>query len=270
MKESYDALAERRIAVTRAPEQSESLVTEIEARGGRVIRCPTIRLAEPESWVEMDRALAQLDAYDWVVFTSPNGVRFTLSRMDALGLGIHGGLPSVAAAGPATAATLVERGVSVAFVASGEGSLPLAEALSPAQGASVLMARSDRSDPIAAEILRRRGARNVDEIVAYRTIPTNPGAEVLEQLREGVDGIAFTSPSTLRGFLDGGTEWRSLAEQAIVATLGPTTTKAAQAAGLVAHEAEEKTMKGLVDVLADGLRQRQAVPPGEHPRDNAR
>ena len=246
----------RRVVVTRAAEQAEGLCRALEALGAVAVRCPTIRLAPPARWDELDGALARLAAYDWVLFTSANGVRFTLERMSDHGLG-GADLPGarVGAVGSRTAKALIGFGVEPAFVAPDEGSMPLAEALLPIEGVSVLMARSDRSDPVAAEILRRRGARRVDEVVAYRTIPTAPSGGDLEDVRRGADAVTFTSPSTVQGFVLLGPEWRGLLSGAIVASLGPTTSAAARAEGMeVRVEATERTMAGLVEALARGFR----------------
>jgi uroporphyrinogen III methyltransferase/synthase len=251
------ALSDKRVVVTRAREQAEELCLALEEQGARPIRCPTIRLSSPERWEPMDAALGRLERYDWIVFTSPNGVRFTLDRMQALGL--EPGMlchARIATVGPRTARALAEQGVEADVLAPDAGSLPLAEALSPVQDAEILLARSDRADPVAGAVLRRRGARNVDEVVAYRTVPVAPEHEALDELRLGVDGITFTSPSTVHGFVSLGPEWRRLVAGAIVATLGPTTTGAARDAGLAVEEAEEQTMTGLVQALARGFARR--------------
>jgi uroporphyrinogen III methyltransferase/synthase len=141
-----DRLAGKRVVVTRAVEQAEGLCVALEARGARAIRCPTIRLAPPDDWVPIDAALGRIDSYDWVVFTSPNGVRFTLERIVALGLDATVlRRTRVASVGRRTARALVERGVDAAFVAPDEGSIPLAESLAPVEGAVILMARRRRS-----------------------------------------------------------------------------------------------------------------------------
>lgn len=247
----------RRVVVTRAQEQADSLCRALEERGARPIRCPTIRLAGPEDSERLDAALRRLESYDWIVFTSPNGVRFTVGRMRELGLEIEALRDArIATVGPRTGRALAERGVEADFLAPDAGSIPLAEALAPVDGASILMARSDRADPVAGEVLRRRGARNVEEVVAYRTVPAAPEGEILDELRLGFDGITFTSPSTVHGFVSLGPEWRRLVAGAIVATLGPTTTGAARKVGLTVEEAEEKTMTGLVDALARAFRRR--------------
>jgi uroporphyrinogen-III synthase len=249
----------RRVVVTRAQEQAKSLCLALEERGARPICCPTIRLAGPRDPGPLQAALRRLESYDWIVFTSPNGVRFTVGQMRELGLGIEALRDArIATVGLRTARALAERGVEASFLAPDAGSLPLAEALTPVDDASILMARSDRADPVAGEVLRRRGARNVEEVVAYRTVPTAPEGGILDELRLGFDGITFTSPSTVHGFVALGPEWRRLVAGAIVATLGPTTTGAARNAGLAVEEAEEKTMTGLVDALARGLRRRES------------
>ena len=263
------ALKGKRVVVTRAREQAEGLCLALAERGAHPIPCPTIRLAPPEHWEPVDAALRRLEGYDWIVFTSPNGVRFTLGRMQALGLRVEALRGArIATVGPRTAHVLAECGVESDFLTPDEGSIPLAEALAPVEGANVLMARSDRADPVAGEVLRRRGARNVDEVVAYRTVAVAPKGEALEELRVGVDGITFTSPSTVHGFVSLGPEWRRLAARAIVATLGPTTAAAARDAGLVVEEAEERTMTGLVEALARGFARRAEE--GAHERRDTR
>jgi uroporphyrinogen III methyltransferase / synthase len=249
-----DPLVGKRIVVTRAEGQAESLCLALQERGAHPVHCPTIRLEGPEQWAPLDRALQRLDAFDWVVFTSVNGVRFALDRSEAIGMGADA-LRSVrvAVVGTRTARALEERGIEAAFVAPDEGSIPLAEALGPVEGAAILMARSDLADPVAGQILRRRGAREVREVVAYRTLPVAPEGPGLLELRLGIDGITFTSPSTVHGLVALGPEWRRLVSGAIVATLGPTTTGAAREAGLAVEEADEKSIQSLVEALARGF-----------------
>lgn len=249
---SVTHLDRRRIAVTRTEDQSDELCTLLEEAGAIPVRCATIRVAPLESFEALDAALSRLDTYRWLVLTSPNGVRSVVDRM------AHLGVPAsklktveVAAVGPGTARALSELGIRPAFVPKEERSQALAESLSPIAGERILLARADIADPAPAHILLRRGARLVDDVAAYRTVPAAPTANALEELRRGVDGITFTSPSTVRGFLEVGPEWPTLVDGTIVASIGPVTTAAARDAGLMVHvEAEERTMRGLVEALA--------------------
>ncbi len=219
------------------------------------MRCATIRVAPPDSYDELDSALSRLDTYQWLIFTSGNGVRSVLARMEHVGLSVAQleGV-RVAAVGPRTAQALAEHGIPAAFVPTESRSRSLAESLGPVAGQRILLARADIADREPAEILLRRGARQVDDVVAYRTVPAAPHGRALQELRRGVDGITFTSPSTVLGFVDRGPEWREQVSGTIVASIGPVTTAAARDAGLEVHvEAEERTMSGLVEALVRGF-----------------
>jgi uroporphyrinogen III methyltransferase/synthase len=251
------ALAGKRVVVTRALEQAGTLRSALEAEGAYVVLCPTIRVAPPDSYAALDTALGRLGEYGWVVFTSANGVRFTLDRMAELGLG-----PAslrwhrVAAVGMETERTLAARGVGVTFSGVGEGAAGLAEVLPEVLGAAVLLARSDLADATPVEILARRGARRVDDVVVYRTVPTPPKPEAIAELERGVDALTFTSPSTVRG-LSLVPRHQDLLAGAAVATIGPSTSAAAREAGFTVHaEAEEPNAAGLVRAVAAALSRR--------------
>jgi uroporphyrinogen III methyltransferase/synthase len=252
-----NALVGKRVVVTRADEQADALCAALESAGAEPLRCPTIRIAPPPSFDEMDEALGRLDDYHWVVFTSANGVRTTLARASELG-GAAARLSAarVAAVGRVTAAALSERGVPVGFVpADAEGSSALAMSLPEVRGLRVLLALGDKADPILARVLRKRGAARVDVVTAYLTHPLTPVGPALEELRNGVDAITFTSPSTVAGFVSMGPDWRGLIRRAVVATIGPTTTAAAMSSGIGVHaEARERTTVALVEAVSFALR----------------
>lgn len=249
------ALTGKRIVVTRAAEQAAGLCGGLEGAGAVVIRCPTIRVVPPVSYVGLDAALAGIDDYRWIVFTSTNGVRAVLSRMAELGRPVtilEGS--RVAAVGTSTARALEAQGVRPAFIPQVERSWALAGSLSPVEGEYIILVRADIADAGVAETLRQRGAARVEDVAAYRTLLLSPTPEVLEELRRGVDGITFTSPSTVRGFLGIGSERRGLLDGAVVASLGPATTEAAQREGIVTDvEAVERSMSGLVDALGEAF-----------------
>lgn len=248
-------LAGKRVAVTRAEEQVGGLREALEAAGATVILCPTIRIDPPESFEDLDAALGRLEAYRWIAFTSSNGVRAVLSRMETLGLPTSALLDErVAAVGSSTARALREQGIRPAFIPSVERSRALAETLEPVAGACILLTRADIADPGVAETLLGRGSEAVDDVVAYRTSLLSPSGEALEELRRGVDGITFTSPSTVRGFLGVGPEGRDLLEDVRVVTLGPATTEVARREGIrVDAESIERSMSGLVEALGRAL-----------------
>lgn len=249
------ALSGKRVAVTRADEQADALCAALEAAGAESIRCPTIRIAPPVSFDAMDAALGRLTEYQWVVFTSANGVRTTLARAQELGAPAAGlAHARVAAVGRVTAAALTQRGVPVGFVPAEEGSSALANTLPEVRGLRVLLALGDKADPILARTLRKRGAVQVDVVTAYLTHPVAPSGGGLEELRNGVDAITFTSPSTVAGFVSLGPDWRGLIRRAVVATIGPTTTAAAMTSGVGVHaEAAERTTGALLEAVSFAL-----------------
>jgi uroporphyrinogen-III synthase len=244
-------LAGKRVVVTRAHEQAAELCSALAALGAVAVRCPTIRIAPATSYEALDAACARLDSYDWVVFTSANGVRAVLAHLAATGVQPPKlSTKRVAAVGRATAHVLHDRGVSVAYVPDQEGSRSLGEGLPQVEGSRVLLARGDKADPTLARILAQRGARLVDAVTAYRTLPTAPGRTDLEQLRKGIDAVTFTSPSTVSGFVSMGPEWRELLRGRVVVTIGPSTTAAARASGLqVTAEARERSERGMIEAL---------------------
>jgi uroporphyrinogen-III synthase len=246
-------LAGKRIVVTRADEQAAELCALLEAAGAVAVRCPTIVIAPPTSYDEMDAALGRLSGYDWIVFTSANGVRHLLDRAEALGVGPALAAARVAAVGTVTARALAARGASVAFVPEEESAEALGAGVPDLAGRAVLLIQGGKADPGLTRRLEERGAR-VTAVAAYHTVPTAPSGDSLTELRKGADGLTFTSPSTVEGFIALGPEWRSLARRAIVATIGPTTTAAALAFGFGVHaEARERGMSALIEALESVL-----------------
>jgi uroporphyrinogen-III synthase len=237
----------KRVVITRADEQAGELAALLEAAGAVPVRAPTILIAPPASYAELDAALAGVRAHDWLVFTSANGVRSLLGRAEQLGVELR---TRVAAVGGTTSRALGERGVPVAFVPPEERASALGATLPDVEARSVLLVRGEKADPALARLLEARGA-HVAAVTAYRTLPVAPSGQGLEELRLGTDVITFTSPSTVEGFVSLGPEWRSLARHAIVVTIGPTTTAAALELGFGVHaEAHERSMSALVDAIA--------------------
>jgi uroporphyrinogen III methyltransferase/synthase len=247
-------LARRRVAVTRTGEQADALCAALEAAGAEPVRTPTIRFAPPPSYAQLDAALGALSEFEWVVFTSANGVRAALERAAEIGVATAAiATRRLAAVGGSTAGALAARGLTASFVPAGEAAGELARGIPDVAGRRVLLARGDRGDPALGRILSDRGAL-VESVTAYVTIPVPPSGQGLEELSIGVDAITFTSPSTVTGFVSLGPDWRGLVRRAVVATIGPTTTAAAMTSGLGVHaEAKERTNAGLVEAVAAAL-----------------
>ena len=250
-------LGGKRIVVTRAEQQAADLCELLEAEGAIPIRCPSIRIAAPESYETLDSALRMLHEYRWVVFTSTNAVRAVLDRMRRIDVP-DGALAatSVAAVGPRTRHVLDARGITVAYVPEEHRGAALSEQLDIVSGARVLLPRSEIASRDTIDDLRGRGAE-VDAVVAYRTVHAPHHPDVVAELRDGFDAITFTSPSTVEGFIHSRPEWRVLLRGAMVVTLGPVTSAAATSAGLLVHfEARDRTMEGLTEALVVAFTQR--------------
>ena len=144
-----------------------------------------------------------LGEFQWVIFTSVNGVRAFWERLAAAGrdAGIFEPGIRVAAIGPATARALEERGVQPQFIPEEYVAEAIAAGIGNVSGQRILLPRADIARKALAEALRGGGA-TVDEVAAYRTLPAEPDPRVADELRKGVDVITFTSSSTVRYFVE--------------------------------------------------------------------
>lgn len=246
-----------RVLVTRTRDQASQLSAALRAHGAEPVACPLIATAPPLDWNPLDAAIRNLGAYDWVVFTSANGVdgffrRLWLAGLDARALSEV----RISAIGPATAEALAARGIRADLVPDEYVAEAVAEAMGDVRGQRVLLPRADIARPALAERLARAGAR-VDEVVAYRTVQPDGLATRLREAAQNVDVITFTSSSTVRHFVAAlGEEARAVADRAVVACIGPITAKTAQDFGVVPQiVAREYTVDGLVRALVEWRRQ---------------
>ena len=243
----------RKILVTRSRDQAGVLSDALRAQGAEPIEFPVIKVVPPSSYAPLDAALGRVGAYDWLLFTSANGVRATLDRLRQLGRDARSlAGPKVGAIGPATADSLARLELKVDFVPSRFVAEAAAEEFpeDPA-GKRILILRAEEAREVLPEKLAERGAA-VDVAPAYRTeIEESDAARVKEMLRTGeIDIITFTSSSTVTNFvrLIGGAE---AARGAKVACIGPVTARTAEQHGLTPDIiAEEYTIEGLVAALA--------------------
>jgi uroporphyrinogen III methyltransferase/synthase len=247
-------LANRRILVTRRPEQSATLVTMLEALGAVVLELPTIEISPADDTTPLDSALLTLHRFDWVVFTSPNAVSAVKARMEALGTdnSVVGRATSVASVGPSTTEAIHERfpGSEVALQPeAGFRAEGLIEAFRArgVRGQRILLPSSSRARPALAQALISDGAR-VEVVTAYRTV-TPPGLQhrFQEILLAGFDLATFASPSAIENLAEiVGERIRGVRS----AVIGPVTEEAARAAGLdVRVVANPSTAAGLVEAI---------------------
>ncbi len=253
-------LTGQRIVVTRAREQASALSAQLLAAGAEPIEYPVIGFAPPDDWEPLDRALVALGGYDWVIFTSVNGVRFVLERMRDLGIDTAElTCPSVGAIGPATAAELEQAGIRPTFVPSEFVAEAVIAQIGDVAGQRLLLPRADIAREALVEGLEAKGA-TVDNVVAYRTVLGDAETDVVQQLRERrIDAVTFTSSSTVRNFFSRleqsglpNREARALLEDVTIAAIGPITARTARDYGLtVAIEADRYTIDGLVGALIE-------------------
>lgn len=237
--------------VTRAPHQARELRELFEARGARVVEAPTIRIAPPSDPEPLRRAALEVESYDWVVFTSVNGVSAFRAALDETGRSPDAlkNLRSCAI-GPATGDAMEEEldlppdVVPDEYVA--EAVLAALDGTGEVEGRRFLIPRAAEARETLPRGLEERGAV-VDVVEAYRTLPGTDEARELRELldRGGVDLLTFTASSTVRNFHD---MVGADVNGARVAVIGPITARTARELGLPVHvEADEYTIPGLVD-----------------------
>lgn len=245
-------LAGLRIVVTRAETQNAEFARKLAALGAEVIEFPSISIRPPADPRPLEEAIARLDGYDWLIFTSANGVRFFLERLRAAGRSASSVRARVCAIGPATRRALEEQGVQVALTPREYVAESLVDAFAgePLAGKRILLPRAAVARDVVPESLRARGAL-VDVVEAYRTvIPEDASRRAAEVFgRSKPDWITFTSSSTAKNFL--AAAGRAALEGVRVASIGPVTSATLREQGVeVDAEAAVYTTDGLIAAIA--------------------
>jgi uroporphyrinogen III methyltransferase / synthase len=254
-----------KILITRPRNQADSFADALALAGFEPIFFPVIEIRPFAENVALDRAIAKLDCYDWVVFTSVNGVDAFFKRLPSplAPLPFRAHVPSrergaeggvrVAAIGPKTAHSLTVRGVTPDFVPDEYVAEAILPGLGDLRGCWVLLPRAEIARKALPEAIAAAGGI-VHEIAVYQTVPAEPDPDGLAALQFGVEVVTFTSPSTVENFVEltrrAGLDPLHLPGNPQIACIGPITEKAAQAAGFVhVLVAEEYTTEGLVEIL---------------------
>ena len=244
------------IVVTRARAQASDLVEFLSELGAECLECPTIKIEPPKDYSLLDKAIKNLSAYDWVVFTSVNGVTYFFERLFAAGKDVRAlNKLQTATIGPVTEKKLFEFGFNSDIVPESYR----AEAVVKAFGSvdikdrKVLLPRAEEARPILPDKLTEMGA-SVDEIPVYRTVAVDAGGDqLIKQLEEkSIDMITFTSSSTVKNFkaLIPSKKFQSLLNGVIIASIGPITTDTARELGFDVHiTAESYTIPGLCEAI---------------------
>lgn len=242
----------RKILVTRSREQASELSKLLSDQGANAIEFPTIEIKPPQSFQPLDRAIRHLKEYEWLIFTSVNGVEAFFERLFFLKRDLRdfAGL-SIAAIGPATAKAVEGYHLKVELVADEYKAEGLVRSLAKnkIKGTKFLIPRAAEARPVLVQELKRLGAK-VDEVAAYQTVrPTSRRKELVQLLKgEKIDLITFASSSTVCNFMEIlGKENRSLLKRIPIASIGPITTKTARELSLkVTIEPKKFTIPHLV------------------------
>jgi uroporphyrinogen III methyltransferase/synthase len=247
----------KRILVTRPKSQAPAFSDLIAAAGGEALECPTIEIVPPEDLGPLDRALERLSTYNWLVFTSANGIAPFMTRLRDTQRDVRAlsGL-KICSIGPRTAEALSAYGLRADVVPDQFQAEGILEVLDECQvrGMRILIPRALVAREILPEQLRTRGAI-VDVVPVYRTIrPVVAMDRLIEQLRtRAIDMISFTSSSTVRNFADlfsSQEEMIGLVGNSAIACIGPITAASAREVGLKVHVmAAQNTIPALAEAI---------------------
>lgn len=250
-------LSGRTVVVTRARAQAQRLGDLLTAEGAHPVLLPTIAIEDPADWTAANDAVRALVAgrYEWVLFTSANGVERFCSRLGAPAEDLSHA--KVAAVGRTTASLLTERGVGVDLIATSYTGAELAAEIGRGSG-SVLLPRAEVVPPHMTAILKQNGWEPHD-VAVYRTVPAPVSGDEARRVLDGdFDVVTFTSASTATGFagMIGDPGRLSLGRldppRRVVACIGPLSAEACGEAGIrVDVEAPVHTVEGLVQALKE-------------------
>jgi uroporphyrinogen III methyltransferase/synthase len=251
------SLAGRTILLIRDAEASAGFIAEAQVRGAVVVPFATIAVTDPDSWEECDRAIDGLDGFEFLAFTSANGVAGFLSRCRARKVAAARlRRLTIGVVGPATREAVERFGLVPAVEPRHASARDLAAALRAAgvEGKMVLLPRGDRARPDLPDAMTAAGASPAPVIV-YRTVPASSGLveQVWERVRRGeVDIAAFASPSAAEELaaLLGPERSGEFPRRIRAAAIGPTTASTLEALGWkAAVVARRSTLPGLLDAI---------------------
>lgn len=257
-------LAGKEIVVTRPQKQAGEMIQLIKERGARAFLFPVIDTVWSDNLAPLDLALEQIESYDCILFTSVNGVHYFFERIEELyDLQNISSLISgkkIAAIGPKTARSLENFGFKVTPLPASYTQESLVEQLKKEfkeeleKEIHILFPQAKSARKLLGEQLRHLGMR-VDEVEVYRTIKVNLNHRVKEEFverlqQQKIDVITFTSPSTVKCFLENlkHSSWREYLDSVVIACIGPITAQTARKLGLqVTIEADTYTVGGLLE-----------------------
>jgi uroporphyrinogen III methyltransferase/synthase len=244
----------KRVLVTRPSLQAEGMELMLRRRGATPVLHPVIEIKPLTSYRKLDKAIKNVPGYDWLVFTSVNGVESFFYRLEQLGKDSRWlAHASIAVIGPATYRELEKQGITADFMPAKYTSAGFLSEISNNRiiNQRFLLPRADIADRELSDGLRELGGL-VDEVAVYRTVENRTGPAKKQELllKSGIDVITFTSSSTVTGLLRGLSEEDIVEIKAKIACIGPKTADAAVSAGLKADIiAPESTVESLVEAI---------------------
>ncbi|MHB0998752.1 MAG: uroporphyrinogen-III C-methyltransferase [Armatimonadota bacterium] len=247
----------KRVLVTRSSDQAGSLSKLLRERGAEPIEFPVIRISPPESFAEIDSALNKIESYDWLLFTSTNGVKVVMDRLRALDRDIRwlkG--PQIGVIGSKTGEAIASLGVKVDFMPTKFVAEAVADEFpEDVRGKHILIFSAEDARNALIDELISKGAR-VDNVTAYRTSMNQIDSTSIKDMLAGnsIDVITFTSSSTVKNFiaLVGDNGKIVLPEHTKTAYIGPITTQTAIELGLEPDIiAQEFTVEGMVNAIEE-------------------
>ena len=240
--------------VTRARAQASALTEKLETEGAKVLEVPAIKIVDPEDFTPLDKAQNNLPSYDWVIFTSANGVDLFFDRLLKNGKDARAFANNkIAAIGSATADMLTAYGLTADLVPASYKAEDLVDTLLPQlhKGSKVLLARAKEARNVLPDALQAAGA-DVEVVAVYETVADceNKDELVTALQNKAVDCITFTSSSTVKNLLQALGDAKELLTGVTLAAIGPITAKTMEKNGLKPTVcAETYTIDGLVEAL---------------------
>jgi uroporphyrinogen III methyltransferase/synthase len=253
----------KNIVITRARAQASGLMADLTRLGANCIEIPTIRIEPPADNTPVIDAIHRIREYDWLVFTSVNGVQFFFDTLFGLGKDVRIlGHLKFACIGPVTKQRLADYGIVSDILPETFRAESVIQAFSTAdiQGKAVLLPRAKKARTILPEELTKMGAR-VDEVTTYETVLEHEAGPTLNELLENrqIDAVTFTSSSTVTNFMSllPSDKAADLLKHVAIASIGPITSDTVRSFGLApTMEADPYTIEGLVDQLLTHYTQR--------------
>ncbi len=248
-------LSGKRIMVTRSRQQAQALIEKLEALGAEVLECPVIKTVPPDNVGPLDEATVEIRNYQWVVFTSANGVDAFFAALYDNGLDCRRlWSVNICAIGPATAERLKANGLVADLISEKFTAKSVADSFlqkGDIAGQNILLPQADIARQMLKELFEAMDA-NVTAVTAYQTvIDDSSQPTIIEALKmDNVNWITFTSPSTVQNFLELAGKHSPINKNIKLASIGPVTSKIIKKKGLEVHaEAAEHTIDGLVEAI---------------------